>query len=291
MRLRIRVGAALLVAVGVWIGIEALREWVEAERLEAAAEARTETLAEVEAFLARAVRDIDRSAGMADRILDPMPVMTPGQEAGLRRFLAASHLERARSVGSRVLDEERLDSLLAQGALVELADSTEHFVVRPRLAPAIVVPEMRVLLHILGRRFQERLAELELPPYRIEVTSALRTAEHQARLRRTNANAAAGVSAHEFGATVDLSYAAFAPPARSGLGAGSEADDRFRPFLDRLTDLAFESVSARKSRELGRIFTEVLLEAQAEGLAVVIYERQQTVYHVTVEMVGVAVVE
>ena len=66
---------------------------------------------------------------------------------------------------------------------------------------------------MLGRRFQERLAEMRLPPYRLEITSAYRTAERQARLRRSNANAAAGVSSHEFGTTVDLSYAAFAPPA------------------------------------------------------------------------------
>ena len=46
--------------------------------------------------------------------------------------------------------------------------------------------------------------------------------------------------------------------------------------------LAFESVSARKSREMGAIFSEVLQEAQDEGLALVIYERAQTVYHVTV---------
>ena len=46
--------------------------------------------------------------------------------------------------------------------------------------------------------------------------------------------------------------------------------------------MAFESVSARKSRELGKIFSQVLAEAQDEGLALVIYERQQTVYHVTV---------
>jgi hypothetical protein len=41
-------------------------------------------------------------------------------------------------------------------------------------------------------------------------------------------------------------------------------------------------VSARKSRELGAILSRVLEEAQAEGVAVVIYERQQTVYHLTV---------
>jgi hypothetical protein len=52
--------------------------------------------------------------------------------------------------------------------------------------------------------------------------------------------------------------------------------------VERLVDLAFESVSARKSRELAAILSRVLEEAQAEGMAVVIYERQQTVYHLTV---------
>jgi hypothetical protein len=144
------------------------------------------------------------------------------------------------------------------------------------------VPDLEALLVVVSERFQARLAEMGLPAYRIEVTSALRTAERQARLRRTNANAAAGVSSHEFGTTVDVSYAAFAPPAEVPAGAVSVAHPGFTPSLERVVDLALESVSARKSRELGKIFSEVLLEAQDEGLALVIYERQQTVYHLTV---------
>ena len=286
-----RIGGVLLTLGTIAVGVVTARRWVEEERREAAATAREETLAEVRAALRDAVREIDRSAGTADRILSPMPVMTPAEEAGLRRYLAASHLARARAAGTRVLDEARLDSLLEAGALVELQDSTAHWVVRPGTAPAIVVPSMPVLLHTLGRRFHARLAELELPLYRIEVTSALRTAEHQARLRRTNSNAASGVSAHEFGATVDLSYAAFAPPAQPPVAISLAGSDPLRPTLDRLTQLAFESVSGRKSRELGRIFSEELQRAQDEGLALVIYERQQTVYHLTVAEVDRTVVE
>ncbi len=291
MRATIRVGGVLLVLAAVWVGVASARRWVEGERREAAEAAREETLAEVRATLRQALREIDRSADAANRILSPMPVMTPAQESGLRRYLSASHLAQARTVGTRVLDEPHLDSLLEAGALVELEDSTEHWIVRPGTAPAYVVPAMRVLLHDLGRRFHARLAELELPPYRIEVTSALRTAEHQARLRRTNANAAAGESSHEFGATVDLSYAAFAPPAEPLVVPSVSQDDPLRPTLDRLTALAFESVSGRKSRELGRVFSEVLQRAQDEGLAVVIYERQQTVYHLTVAAGARALVE
>jgi len=259
--------------------------WVEEERAEAANQAREETLAEVGAALARALGEVERTAGSAESILNPLPVMTPGQEEGLRRFLSSRHLIRARAVGERVGSEEALDSLVGAGVLIRLEERTDLWIVRDEVSRPVVVPEMRVLLDTLGLRFQRRLAQIGVPPYRIEVTSALRTTEDQARLRRTNGNAAAGVSTHEFGATVDLSYAAFAPPAESGVSLPSQGDP-LRPVVDRLADLALESVSARKSRELGRIFSEVLLEAQDEGLALVIYERQQTVYHVTVGDVG-----
>src|SRR5690606_13971207 len=212
----------------------------------------------------------------------PLPVMTPAAEVALRRHRNAAHVDRALALGVRVRTRAARDSLLTSGVLTQLEDSTEHWIVRPRASPAYVVPHLRTLLGILGERFQRRLAEMELPPYRIEVTSALRTSEGQARLRGSNANAAAGVSSHEFGTTVDLSYAAFAPPADRPDDVLAGIPVELAPHVERIVDLALESVSARKSRELGAIFSQVLNEAQQEGLALVIYERQQTIYHVTV---------
>jgi hypothetical protein len=254
----------------------------ERERAAAVEAAREETRAEVEAILMERIDAADRLARSADRIQSPLPLMTPGEEAGLRRFLGASHLTRARQLGVRVEDEEALDSLVAAGRLIELEDSTQYWIVRPGTSPAHVVPDLRTVLEVLGGRFQERLAEMGLPPYRMEITSALRTPERQARLRRNNANAAVGVSSHEFGTTVDLSYAAFAPPAEVPAEIIDGVAEDLRPHIRRIADLAFESVSARKSRELGRIFGQLLAEAQDEGIALVIYERQQTVYHLTV---------
>jgi hypothetical protein len=256
--------------------------WVERERQEAADAARAATLREIEEMLSEAVRRADRTAGAAERILNPLPVMTPAEENGLRRFLGGAHLAEAQRSWVRVGSDEQLDSLLAAGRIVQLPDSTEHFIVRERASPAYVVPEMQDLVQMLGSRFQARLAEMSLPPYRIEVTSALRTSERQDRLRRSNSNATAGISSHEFGTTVDLSYAAFAPPAATPDIFAPGTPTEFRPHLERIADLALESVSARKSRELGKIFSQVLAEAQAEGLALVIYERQQTIYHLTV---------
>lgn len=259
------------------------REREREAAVEAAVEAaRADTYLEFERLLAQTVQEADRLAGSANRILRPLPVMTPAEENALRRFQNAAHVARARELGVRVGSGAARDSLLADGRLIELEDSTLYWIVRPRTSPARVVPHMRSLLEILGKRFQDRLAEMDLPPYRIEVTSALRTSQSQERLRATNANAASGVSSHEFGTTVDLSYAAFAPPADPPGEIPSDVPTDLAPHLERIVDWALESVSARKSRELGAIFSQVLREAQAEGLALVIYERQQTVYHLTV---------
>ena len=254
----------------------------EREREAAVEAARVATVAQIERVLSETIRRADRLAGSADRILRPLPVMTPAEEEALRRFRNAAHVARARALGVRALSDEVTDSLLATGQLIQLEDSTHHWIVRRGSSPAYVVPHMRTLLEVLGTRFQERLAEMELPPYRLEVTSALRTTARQAELRRSNANAAAGVSSHEFGTTVDLSYAAFAPPADPPGEILVGIPNEFALHVERIVDLALESVSARKSRELGAIFSQVLREAQAEGLALVIYERQQTVYHLTV---------
>ncbi len=254
----------------------------EREREAAVEAARAATVVQIERVLSETIRLADRLAGSADRILRPLPVMTPAEEEALRRFLNAAHLAQARALGVRVVSRVARDSLLAAGRLVQLEDSTYHWIVRGGTSPAYVVPHLRTLLEVLGGRFQERLAGMGLPPYRLEVTSALRTSERQERLRRSNANAAAGVSSHEFGTTVDLSYAAFAPPADPPGQIPTAVPTEFAPHLERIVDLALESVSARKSRELGAIFSQVLWEAQTEGLALVIYERQQTVYHITV---------
>jgi hypothetical protein len=245
-------------------------------------EIRAAALAEFEAALSETIRRADDAADRVARTADDLPVVTDADEEALRRFLNPTHVARARALGVRAQNRAQLDSLLAAGRLIQLEDSTEHWIVRPGTAPAEVVPAVGALLAELGGRFQARLAEEGLPPYRIEVTSALRTTERQDRLRRSNANAAAGASSHEFGTTVDVSYAAFAPPAvlPSEIFAGVPED--LVPHARRIAMLAFESASARKSRELGGIFSRVLREAQDEGLVLVIYERLQTIYHLTV---------
>jgi hypothetical protein len=227
-----------------------------------------------------------RAHALAEEIedtLQPVPLMRPGEEEELRRFLAGPHLQRARALGVRAETEERIQELIAEGRLVALEDSTQHWIVRRvRGQGNHVVPHTRALLVELGERFQARLAEMGMPPYRLEVSSALRTIEGQERLRENNENAASGVSAHEFGTTVDIPYTAFAPPAVTPAPLVVPAPPGLRPYLDQVAALVLESVSARKSRELQKILGDVLREAQAEGIVLVIMERFQPVFHITV---------
>ena len=155
---------------------------------------------------------VEHSSALADSIeaiLRPVPLMRPSDVSALRRYLNDAHVARARELGVHVRSSAQIDSLVEAGALVSLEDSTRYWVLRYPGSQDYVVPHARELLEELGRRFQGRLEEMGLPPYRIEITSVLRTAAQQDRLRRRNPNAAAGTSSHEFGTTVDIAYSVY----------------------------------------------------------------------------------
>jgi hypothetical protein len=228
---------------------------------------------------------LERATVLADSIEDllrPVPLMRPAQEGALRRFSNAENVARARQLGVRPADSAALARAIDEGGLVLLEDSTDHWVVR-ELGASIpyVTPDARALLVTLAERFQERLATMGLPSYRFEISSVLRTAAGQAALRQRNENAAAGVSSHEFGTTVDIAYSGYAAPARlpADLVPADAAD---RAALEAVARAVLERMAARKSRELQAILGEVMTEAQDRGDVLVTLERLQPVYHITV---------
>jgi hypothetical protein len=235
----------------------------------------------------RALREtLERSLAAAAAIEDalrPVPLLRPAEEQRLRRYLNAAHVSRARALGVRPADHEELRSLVEAGRLVLLEPATEHWVVRDQArARAYVTPDVPPLLVEIAERFQARLAGHGVPPYRLEITSVLRTAAEQAELRRRNPNAAAGVSSHEFGTTLDIAYESFAPPLRVPDGLVADGPAGLDPELERVASLALETVGGRKSREMQAFLGHVLLELQAAGDVLVILERLQPVYHITV---------
>jgi hypothetical protein len=236
-----------------------------------------------ERVLAREVARIDSAAAAVDAIFQPLPLLRPAQEEALRRFLNRDQLARARTLGvGRQLPPERLAALEGEGRLVRLED-TEFWVIRDLdYSQPLAVPSVQLLLTELGERFQARLAELGAPPYRLEVTSVLRTAADQEALRRVNPNAAAGESTHEYGTTVDVLYSAFSAPAEPIAAIDAAEAPWMEPYLRRHADVAAERVAGRRALELKAILGLVLLEMQREGKVMVTIEQLQPVYHMTV---------
>lgn len=228
---------------------------------------------------------IEAWADSVDRIFQPLPLLTASEEAALRRFGNDAHLARARRLGvPRPSTDEELLTLRQSGRLVELERESRFWVVRElEHSFPYVTPDTRKLLEEIGVRFQARLAELGAPPFRLEISSAMRTPDVQAALRRSNVNAAQGTSAHEYGTTVDVSYAAFAAPLEPVVPVEVPEAPWLRPHLEAFARTAADRVAARRALELKAILGAVLRELQAEGKVLVALERLQPVYHLTLD--------
>jgi len=191
--------------------------------------------------------------------------------AELRQDVNAEQIATARRLGIRAGGQAQIDALARQGRLVALGDSTAWWVLRDMdHSVPYVTPDTRGMLMELGRRFHARLDRLGLPRYRMKVTSALRTDETQADLRKTNSYASRTVSAHEFGTTVDVSHERFAVPAEEG-GAPLEIEEEM------LEEVGKEHAKVLQA-ELGRAIAEM----RDEKALHVMMENMQPVYHMTV---------
>lgn len=230
-----------------------------------------------------AVAAVAERAGLLEEQLRPVRLLRPAEEAALRRFVNADHLAAARRYGvTPDVDAAAVAELLEAGRLVRLEESRYWIVRELGYSQPVVVPAVVELLTAIGERFHEQLEEHAVPPLRFEVSSALRTAEDQAALRRANPNAASGTSTHQFGTTVDLAYSGYHAPEDPLTALGVTAEPELASALGRVAALAIERAAARKSRELEAILGRVLAELQEEGRVLVTLERLQPVYHVTV---------
>ena len=134
----------------------------------------------------------------------------------------------------------------------------------------------------VGRRFRAELDSLGLPPYRIEITSVLRTPNNQAELRQINASASQGVSAHEVGTSVDIARAHFSAPDISELPGNVASAPSLTPRLRQIEAAALDEAAEKHSSALQAALGRVLLQMREEGKLLVIMERRQAVYHITV---------
>ena len=275
----------LLIAVAAFLGLGLAGSRFYAERrAEALAEAATS------AFEDRLTRALDKALAEQDEVVEALARrfrriddLKTAQELRLRRHRGASHLGAARRLGvGRVSGAEGIERLVAEGRLVPLADTRYFYVQDLDYSVAYVTPDLARLLEAIGERFHARLEALGLPRYRYCVSSVLRTAENQRALRRINPNAARGVSAHEFGTTVDVVFHKYAyldrPEDRLAPSPVGSLDGR----LEAMRVERFGALGYRYWQELQGILGRVLIELQDEGKALVLLEREQPVFHLTV---------
>lgn len=237
-----------------------------------------------ETAFARELTRIRARTDSIDAIFQPLPLLRPAAEAALRRFDNDAQLVAARRLGIGANSpRSSLERLVADGRMARLDDSTEYWVVRQLdHSSPYLTRDAAAALREIAQRFQRALAQTGLPAYRLEVTSALRSAEDQAALRSSNVNAAAGESTHQYGTTFDVAYSAFAPPADPVVTPSLAEAAWLEPHLIWVAGKLAETVAARRSRELMAILGNVLIELQGEGKLMVTLERLQPVYHVTV---------
>lgn len=142
-----------------------------------------------------------------------------------------------------------------------------------------VTPDTLKLLYTIGERFQKTLKEKNLPLYRFTISSVLRTEQAQKRLMRKNKNATRNISSHQFGTSVDILFTEFDYTGEDNFTFNFLKHYSERPEFKKQE---FDQLGMLFAPCLKTILARTLLEMQKEGKCLVIYERRQPVFHVTI---------
>lgn len=222
----------------------------------------------------------DSLATQADVAFASVPLTTAAEKRKMRTYLNKEHVARAKTLGIESLPtRDAAVEFTQQDKLTPLSATDYYFVEEMTHSVPYVTESTANLLEEIGIRFQAALREEGLPPYRYVITSATRSEEDQKRLRRGNVNAATE-SSHQFGTTVDIHYRKFLYAAsRDTL---TPPPDTSPSLLEEKLFTAYANLGQAHHARLEAILGRVLLELQAEGKVLVIYERRQPVYHITV---------
>ncbi|MBX7058905.1 MAG: hypothetical protein K1X75_12635 [Leptospirales bacterium] len=227
---------------------------------------------------------VKQAESIERQFIDSLPIYedfsTPQREAELRSHLLADHLKVAALYGIPPVESDaQLEQLVAAGKLAEVPntpDTLYYYYNVPRRY-RYLTPAAKRGLERIAARFQEILQRKgPRPPVKFAISSALRPAAYQERLRNRNANASI-VSTHSSGISFDLFYDEFyvslpPPPLRPW---NREARESLRQRLGYL-------IGASLRRQFHAALMQTLLELQAEGGIYAILEKRQRCYHVSI---------
>lgn len=172
------------------------------------------------------------------------------------------HLKHAQANGIKPFKSNQqlkteLPELIKEGKLKEISDNSYYRICPLTHSHPYLTPAAKDFLKELGKRFSDKLEEHELPHYYYQISSLLRTDENQKSLRGSNGNATANTS-HRYATTFDIPY--FTVVKRTFLWNEAEVTD------------------ARATK----LLSETIGELRKEGRCVVVTERNERCFHITV---------
>ncbi len=195
-----------------------------------------------------------------ESVLHPVPIGTVGVDR--YRDFNAVHLKHAKKGGVAPFKtnndfENKIGVLVKEDKLVEINDNKYYRICNLTHSHSYLTPVAEQFLEDLGKRFQEKLDENDLPEYYFQISSLLRTKENQKNLSRGNGNATTN-SSHMYGTTFDIPY--------------------FTLVKQTLLWNEAEVTDGRASK----LLSEAIGELRKEGRCVVVTERKQACFHITV---------
>ncbi len=239
-------------------------------------------------MLARDGAALHRALAAREAALASVALLQPAELSALRTPPYRTHVALAERLGvPPTATQAALRTGTSAPGLVLLATNDAYWITPARYSVARATPDAAAALDSIGAAFGARLARRTLPRFAFVVTSVLRSGEDQEELRRVNPNAAAGRSSHEYGVSFDIAYRRYVPAMDTALArplpsvppvlrgwARARRMDRIAAHNEHLA----EAYPSRLDALLGRS----LLALKADSVLVVLRERRQPVYHVTV---------
>lgn len=155
--------------------------------------------------------------------------------------------------------EDRAAAEKMKKALVEIVDGDLYTLGDLTHSIPFLVPPAAALLERIGLNFRDSLAAKGLNPYKLVVSSVLRTEEDVRTLRKGNLNASEN-STHRYGTTFDLSYWRYV----------------------RIPELRGRPYQEVPPEYLRATLSQVLKDLHDEKACFVKYEKKQACFHITV---------
>ncbi|GHU88140.1 hypothetical protein FACS1894155_02420 [Bacteroidia bacterium] len=140
--------------------------------------------------------------------------------------------------------------------LREIKSSKTYEVEELKHSIPYLVPKAANLLEMIGKNFRDSLEHLNVPNYKLIVTSLTRTDEDVTKLRRGNLNSSSN-SAHTYATTFDISWVRYTK------------NDKTKTEIT--------------SDQLKMVLASVLRDLKKEGKCYVKHERKQGCFHITVK--------